>query len=489
MKGFSLSEMNYVNPYFHKAVMLIALLVVTSCATYYTKQGDFNREFEKGDLDKALESLQRNDQLAQGKGKFIYFVNNGLLLSIMGRYEESNTFFEKAYLFGEDYRINYFNEAASYFTNPNFTVYKGEDHEHLMLLYFKAINYLKLSKYEEALVECRRLNIRLQQLSDKYASENKFRNDAFIHTLMGIIYQADHDYNNAFIAYRNALEIYENDYARLFSMQVPEQLKKDILNTAWWTGFTEEFTTYKEKFSMPDYVPSHPEADLIFLWHNGLCPVKDEWSINFVISKISDNNFVFVNESLGLSFPFKVEDKEEKSDLEDLRVFRVAFPRYVERAEYFKEAVIESDSNRYPLQLAEDVNKIAFKSLQERMMLEFSKGLLRAAVKKAAEHSLRKKDETLGAVLGIVNAITEKADTRNWQTLPYSIHYSRIPLKGGKNDIKFVMEDKTGKKVSYDFSYAAKQQETLFHTFSSLESEGLSYRYSYENLRISDWNR
>ncbi len=83
-------------------------------------------------------------------------------------------------MFGEDYHINYLNEAASYLTNPNFTVYRGEDHEHLMVLYFKAINFLKLNRPEEALVECRRLSIRLNQLSDKYVSEQKFQRDAFI---------------------------------------------------------------------------------------------------------------------------------------------------------------------------------------------------------------------------------------------------------------------------------------------------------------------
>src|SRR3546814_7467610 len=45
------------------------------------------------------------------------------------------------------------------------------------------------SDLEEALAECRRVNIRLQQLSDKYHSERKYQRDAFIHNLMGIIYQ------------------------------------------------------------------------------------------------------------------------------------------------------------------------------------------------------------------------------------------------------------------------------------------------------------
>lgn len=463
-----------------RTLLIFSFLFLASCATYYHQQGNFNREFEQGDVGKALETLRKSDHLAHGKSKFIYYVNNGLLLSIMGKYPESNDFFEKAFIFGEDYRINYFNEAASYLTNPNFTVYRGEDHEHLLLLYFKAINFLKMGKRQEALVECRRINIRLQQLSDRYSSENKYRRDAFVHTLMGIIYQADGDYNNAFIAYRNALEVYEDDYMRMFNIPVPDQLKTDLLNTAWWTGLDEEFETYKNRFNMPDHVPAKPAAELVFFWHNGLAPVKGEWSINFVIQHEADNMVVFTNEKLGFSFPFQLDeekDKDKKSGLEDMEVFRVAFPKYVERPCYFRNAYIETDGVNYGLQLVEDVNKVAFKSLQERMLLEFSKGLLRAAMKKATEHSIRKEDEALGAVIGLVNAMTEKADTRNWQTLPYSIHYSRVPLKEGENRTKFILETSAGEKTSHEFTYRAQRGETLFHTFSSLESEGHPYRY------------
>src|SRR5262245_58372875 len=105
-----------------------------------------------------------------------------------------------------------------------------------------------MSKYEEAIVECRRLSIRMQKLTDKYSSENKYQRDAFCHTLMGIIYQASKDYNNAFIAYRNALEIYDEDYTRLFGVSAPGQLKIDLMNTAYWSGFREEFQAYREQF-------------------------------------------------------------------------------------------------------------------------------------------------------------------------------------------------------------------------------------------------
>jgi uncharacterized protein len=450
------------------AVMAL-LLMLNSCATYYQKHFDFNSEFEKGELSKALETLQQKENLASSKSQFIYFVNNGLLLSILGKYEESNDYFEKAYLFGEDYHTNYVNEAIAYFYNPNIIMYRGEDHEHLMLLYFKAINYLKLNDPEKALVECRRLNVRLNQLSDKYSSEKKFQRDAFIHTLMGIIYQSTKDYNNAFIAYRNAVEIYETDYAEMFKVQVPEQLKRDLLNTAWWTGFVGEFESFKTRFGMPDYKAVTPDAELVFFWHNGLAPVKTELNINFVLDHRSGNTVVFTNQNMGLSFPFKLKDEKEKSDLSRIEVLRVAYPKYIERDTYFKSASITLDSAEYSLELSEDISRIAFYSLRQRMLLEFSKGLLRAGLKKATEQSLKKEDDRLGALIGVVNAMTEKADTRNWQTLPHSIYYARIPLKEGVNKVQFSI-DSGGQPVYYNFSYTARKHQTLFHTFSSLET-------------------
>jgi len=459
----------------HLMFFLVLWVLTVSCATYYQKHYDFNSEFEKGDLTGALEVLQKKESLANSKSKFLYFVNNGLLLSVLGKYEASNEFFEKAYLFGEDYHVNYFHEAAGYLTNPNMSIYRGEDHEHLMLLYFKAINFLKMRRPDEALVECRRLNIRLNQLSDKYQSENKYQRDAFIHNLMGIIYQSTGDYNNAFIAYRNALEIYEQDYENLFSLSVPEQLKRDLLNTAWWTGFTEEYNEYQLQFSMQDHTPQKPDADLVFFWHNGLSPVKSEWNINFLIDHRSENMVVFTNDRLGITFPFRVDERDEKSNLQRLEILRVAFPRYDERPEYYREGFLRTDSLAMRLEMSEDISKIAFHSLKERMVLEFSKGLLRAALKKAAELSVKKDDGGLAALIGVVNALTEKADTRNWQTLPHSIYYARVPLREGQNQVQFTIA--AGRDaVDYDFSYQASKGQTLFHTFSSLETLEIPYR-------------
>ncbi len=128
-----------------------------------------------------------------------------------------------------------------------------------------------------------------------------------------------------------------------------------------------------------------------------------------------------------------------------------------------------------PLQMLEDVNKIAFKSLEQRMNLELSKALIRVALKKAAEYQMKKEDRTLGSVLGMINAITEKADTRNWQTLPHSIYYARVPLVPGKNVVDLQLNGPA--PVQHQFTYEAKKGQMLFHTFSSLESGYPKYGY------------
>jgi hypothetical protein len=457
-------------------VSLLILSGAFSCATYYQSNFTFNQEFENGELDKAYKTLQQHSSEARGKKEFLYFVNNGLVLSMMGKYAESNEFFEKAFLFGEDYRTNYLNEAASYLTNPNVTSYKGEDHEHLLLLYYKAMNFLKMNNTDDALVEIRRLNIRLQQLSDRYQSSNKYDHDAFINILMGITYEVDKDYNNAFIAYRNALQVYVEDYQPVFGVNPPDQLKEDLLRTAWLGGLKDEFEQYKLRLNRSDYVYSPREAELIFFWHNGLAPVKAEWGVDFVISK-QGGFLYFTNEQLGMSFPFSTEGYDEKDvkGLTSLEVFRVAFPKYVERPPYFSSAVVSANGNTQPMQLLEDVNKIAFKCLQERMGLEFSKALIRVALKKVEEYEIKKEDKTLGAIVGVFNALTEKADTRNWQTLPHSIYYSRVPLREGANDVVLTLRNPEGKSADHSYSYVAKKGQIFFHTFSSLESNYPNY--------------
>lgn len=142
-----------------KFFFVLFCVLIIGCVIYYQEYFDFNKEFEKGDLKQVFEVFKKNNKEVNGRSRFFYFVNNGLLFFIFGRYIESNEVLEKVFFFGEDYCVNYLQEVIVYLMNLQVVVYWGEDYEYLMVLYFKVINYVKMNKLEEVLVECWRFNI------------------------------------------------------------------------------------------------------------------------------------------------------------------------------------------------------------------------------------------------------------------------------------------------------------------------------------------
>ena len=106
---------------------------------------------------------------------------------------------------------------------------------------------------EGAIVEARRITLANNALGDNITNKNKYRNDAFALNLQGMIYESAGDINNAFIAYRNAYEIYKSDYVTLFNVSVPAQLKEDILRTAQLSNLADELNYFKNEFNRQEY--------------------------------------------------------------------------------------------------------------------------------------------------------------------------------------------------------------------------------------------
>jgi hypothetical protein len=453
--------MNRIKPY------LLVLIILSGCSlpTFYERFYAFNKSVSDGNLQAAEEMLEKNaEKLEKGKLQFLFEVNAGLVLSMQGKFKESNVHFEKADLFVEDFKKKAVQEGAALLLNPNISTYPGEDHEILLINYYKAVNYLQMGDNENALVEARRMDLRLQALSQKYKSDKKYQKDAFIHLLMGIVYDASAEYNNAFIAYRNGLGIYQTDFNEMFKLGVPEQLKHDLIRTADLAGLYDERDQYKAIFNIEYERQPNDEASLVMLWNNGLGPIKDEWGINFAIIYGSGGWITFVNEDYGMSFPFYIGD----SDLSGLTWIKVVFPKYVERPELFTSAKMVYEDQIYPFSRVEDINAISFKVLQERMMLEFGKSLLRVALKQGAAAAAGKDNEGLGVALSLLGSASESADTRNWQTLPHSIYYTRIPLCAGEHELKMHLKAVGGETVEHIIDVDINQGRTLIYPINTM---------------------
>lgn len=459
---------------FTKAFIIVVFLFFQlACATYFQKQYQFQQDFAAGNMEQAQSFLEQNTKAAEKKDRLLYFLDRGVVEQMLGNYEISNSYFEKAYVFSQDYRRDFGQDFLSITVNPMLTTYRGEDYEIVLLHFYKAMNYLQLGQFDEALIEVRRINIKLNELNDKYAlRKNRYKEDAFAHNLMGLIYEAKGNYNDAFIAYRNALEIYQSIYKEEFSLEAPLQLKKDILRMAAFNNFRQELALYEEEFSM-DYVEEKKDGHLVFFWMNGLGPVKSELSINLFLNKGDGGGLVFANEQEHLTIPYTVNSSYYNTDpneFSDLKFVRLALPKFKRRTPLARETKLLINNRQYELEKVEDVEQIAVTTLEDRMWREMAQSIGRLALKQAAEMAAREKDENLGSVVSMLGAFTEKADTRNWQTLPHSIYYQKIPLNEGEHKLELISSYSDGKQDTLSYQFSISKGISSFKSFHTLSS-------------------
>ncbi|PID88872.1 MAG: hypothetical protein CSB02_00470 [Bacteroidia bacterium] len=462
----------YKRPLWWITIMLITF-GNSSCMSYYQKMRKFQEAAETGHIDQAATLLYKNKKAATGRNKLLFLMNAGWTEHMLSDKAKSNKMLNDADLMIEDYEKNIGLDALTLLSNPTIKPYKAESVESVMLNYYKAMNYLALNDRQGALVEARKITNKLYALNDKYKGKNnRYSDDAFAHILIGMIYEADGDFNNAFIAYRNAVNVYTDVYQPNFGIATPHQLKQDVLRTAYLSGKTNELRRFERLFGL-HYTYQKPEAQLVFFWENGFGPVKDENRLEFIqVGSSSGGIATFRNEELGLSFPVIISNMnaKEQSALAQFHIFQLAFPKYLSRPPVYHTATLQANGQSYDLSLAEDINAISFKTLKDRMLREIGSGITRLVSKKAVEALVRNENKEVGAVVGILNAVTEVADTRNWQTLPHSISYVRIPLAVGQNSITLQLQGRGMPLKSQTLEVQVRKGQTKFLNYRTLSS-------------------
>jgi uncharacterized protein len=462
----SLSRLHIYQP-----MLFIALaLMLSSCASYNKQVGIYYTNLRQGNYEKAAVSLDNNKLLKKDRNKLLYLLERGKVCHLLQQWDSSNNYFNKADLIMEDARTSAKDIALGTLLNPMMQSYKGEDFEKYLVHYYKALNYLQLGNTEDALVEARRITLRTNTQEDK-TGKHKYSEDAFSLMLQGMIYEKANDWNNAFIAYRNAANVYLEKDGSYYGTKMPDQLKKDLLRSAWQLGFTDEMNRYEKLLNISFSETNSSGGEVILFWENGLAPVKQQEDIYFSLFKDAGGSFMFTDASGLYTIPFDHRGGYNTNDikLENLRSFRVALPRYEAQPLFYSGANLQLNNQHYSLEPAENINTLAFATLKERMMKELSLTLTRLAIKKLAEAAIRpteqkedknkteeqkKKEqkekatrEALALGMQIFNLATEKADTRNWQSLPHTIYYTRVPLQKGANNITLQLSGPSSSSV------------------------------------------
>ena len=429
------------------AVVLLMFLLF-SCASYNNRIGNYYEQVVNNQYEKAYTSLDHNKLLNRKRNRLLYLFEKGKMAHLLKQYDSSNLYFNEADLFIEDARTSVKDVALGTLLNPMMETYKGEDFEKFMVHYYKALNYLSLGQSNEAMVEARRISLTSYAQQDKTGNNaNRYSDDAFSLMLQGIIYEQSGDMNNAFISYRNATDLFLKNNKTWYGVGLPDQLKQDVLRTAAANGFLDEVQRYSQLLNTtPQAAQKSPGGELIIFWENGLAPVKQEQNLIFALNKNGVGDFIFTDETGSVNVPFIFDNNLNKDNIkaEELRSLRVAFPKYLEQPLFYTGGSVSVNNTSYSFENAENINDLAFATLKERFLKEMTKTLSRLAIKKLAEAAARpKKDdknknekEAMALAIQMFSMASEKADTRNWQSLPHTILYTRIPLQKGANEVQ-----------------------------------------------------
>jgi uncharacterized protein len=387
------------------ALAAILILLLTGCAGHRRAAEDSYASALVGNYQGALAGLERSSLARSKNNRLLFLMEKGVLLHLAGDYRESNTVLEEADRLAEElFTRSLSAETMSFISNDNVIPYAGEDYESVYINYYKARNYLALGDLQAARVESRKVDEKLNYFTDSYQGRNVFKESAFLRLLTGLVYEAENDPNNAFIAYRNSLEAYRA-YQRKYQVKIPVQLWGRLLATARAIGFTDEYERFKEEARADGIEPDLAETVIAVIVDYGFAPVKRE-------------AFVVIPTEHG--FPVKL-----------------ALPAFEDRPRRGGNVMVSINGGGWlAAERFEDVGAIARQSLEDKKGRVLAKMVARAVSKQIAARRAEKELGPLAGLLAQVAALaTENADLRSWTMLPDQVQVVLLPATPGRHTI------------------------------------------------------
>jgi uncharacterized protein len=442
--GFFISHPSYI--------ALLAFLLLAGCGPSVNRYLLIEASLRAHDPKGADAIVQRAEPEYGEKSRVLYGMDRGMTLHLAGDYQQSNAVLEQTEEELERlYTRKIRTETLAFMTNDTALPYEGDPYEQVLVNVLKALNYAVLGQWQDALVEARRVDHRLNVLSDRTQGKNAYRDDGLARYLSGILYESTGDVNNAFIAYRKAYDTFEASRGWSHTA-VPSQLRIDLLRTAEALHFTQELSQYQSVFPNTKWETSQALqqlAQVVVISYNGRAPRKEDLFLDLPIS-LDALQLVLLNRGLLQSHRYSNRGVDTLLYGLNGRVVRVALPGLVPQKTQMpldRVHLISSDGTPVTLntELVHNVTALADKALSERMAGITVKALARAATKftlaegmaRGAQQAVGKDAAPwVGLVVGLMAkglaVASEEADKRSWQTLPDEIHLGRAWVVPGR---------------------------------------------------------
>jgi len=381
----------------HRTVGLwVCGMALWGCAnTYMAKTADARAALVSHQPEKAIEVLERAFPKGPPKDdEVLFLLDKGSFLRAAGRFDESNQFLAKAEKLSEALDVTSVSEeAAALLSNEGTKAYRTEDFEKLMFSVLQGLNYAEKGDEEGALVEMRRVDLKLRKM---VADEKKpYQQLAVARYLSGILYENAGDLDAAAI-----------DYIQAAGLQTLGLAAEPALRLAKETGRESDYEALLRAYPSLPHPPLSPsEGQLVVLVEMGLI-VEKQSSKRKVESSLQDSVLVVP------VYPLQ----KRAYPLVSLAV----------GGQNISAAVVTSLDEVARIHLNERIDRLVAKSAAALLV----KGGVAAAVGAAT------RSKEVGLLVFLLLTMTQEADTRSWGSLPAEFQVARARLKAGKHVLK-----------------------------------------------------
>lgn len=361
--------------------LFFVITVLAGCATYQTKVSRARESLRDGDYSTALKELE---PLAEkpSDDQLVYLLDYGVALQVAGKIDESTKALMQAERVSElvDYH-SISRIAGSLALSEEMVQYKGDTFEKIFINAYLAMNFLEQGKLDDALVEARRINEKY--LKYRADEKQKFELNAFSKYLSAMIWEASRSYDDAYIAYNEAYKI----------DPTISTIREDLIRSAKLARRNDSYKDWKKKF--PD-VEENPQwydrsvGELVVIYQQGWGPRKTQDRDAYAMPRL-------------VSVPTQTQKVRLTVDGKESTTSREVY----------------------------DVQSAAISTLREDYGILAAKRIAGIATKEVLADQVRQKNEALGAVAWILLFASDRADVRQWSTLPQTIQTARMYLKPG----------------------------------------------------------
>ena len=240
-------------------------LLFAGCATYQLKISEPRTLLKAGQFAKSIE-LFGNLAKEESKDQLIYSLDYATALQISGDYSQSAKEFIKA---DKLISLNDFHSVSGLvgatLGGEEMVQYKGESFEKFLLNVINSLNYVMLGQVDEAVVEARIINDKINKM--RMDGRDPYEPSPFARYLSGILWESQRNFDSAYIEYEAA---YKLDPLNPF-------IQQDLLRISRLSHRTESLQKWKNQFGGQKEDPSSvskENGELVVIFQQGWGPEK-----------------------------------------------------------------------------------------------------------------------------------------------------------------------------------------------------------------------